>query len=51
MQELVELISNYGLAIVLVAYYCVKDWKFTEKIVATMTTIQNAICKNDEDSD
>lgn len=37
--DLVKTIQEMGLAIALVIYFLVKDWKFTQQIVALMTKV------------
>lgn len=38
-----ELIGNYGMAFVLMAYFLVKDWKQTNEIIATLSSIREVL--------
>lgn len=45
-QELINLIVNNGLSVVLVAFYLLKDYKFNNKLVETLQSIEDSL-KND----
>ena len=38
-----DLVGNYGMAFVLMAYFLVKDWKQTEEIVSTLASIREVL--------
>lgn len=38
-----DLIGNYGMAFVLMAYFLVKDWKQTNEIIATLASIREVL--------
>lgn len=38
-----ELIGNYGMAFVLMAYFLVKDWTQTSAIIETLNAIQQTL--------
>lgn len=38
-----DLIGNYGMAFVLMAYFLVKDWKQTAEIIATLASIREVL--------
>lgn len=38
-----ELIGNYGMAFVLMAYFLVKDWRQTGEIIATLNSIREVL--------
>ena len=40
-----DLIGNYGMAFVLMAYFLVKDWKQTGEIVATLQSIREILAE------
>lgn len=42
---LAELIANYGMAFVLMAYFLVKDWKQTNEIIATLNSIREVLAE------
>ena len=42
---LVDLIGNYGMAFVLMAYFLVKDWKQTNEIIATLNSIREVLAE------
>lgn len=41
--NLVELLSTTGFAVVLMAYFLIKDWKFNENITAVLTEIKEVL--------
>lgn len=42
-QMVSDLIGNYGMAFVLMAYFLVKDWKQTGEIIATLNSIREVL--------
>ena len=38
-----DLLGNYGMAFVLMAYFLVKDWKQTGEIIATLGSIREVL--------
>lgn len=44
-QTVTELISNYGMAFILMAYFLVKDWKQTSEIIATLSSIREVLAE------
>lgn len=40
-----DLLGNYGMAFVLMAYFLVKDWKQTSEIVATLQAIREILAE------
>lgn len=43
MQELINMFVNNGLAVTLVAFYLLKDYKFNNSLVQTLETISNRL--------
>lgn len=43
MNDLVNLIVNNGIAVVVVAYFMYRDYKFNNELIKTMTTIQDSL--------
>lgn len=43
MDDLVNLIVNNGIAVVVVAYFLIRDYRFNDNMIKTMTTIQNTL--------
>ena len=43
MNDLVNLIVNNGIAVVVVAYFLIRDYRFNDNMIKTMTTIQNTL--------
>lgn len=43
MQNIVEFINNTGFAIVLMAYFLVKDWKFNQSMLDIMTEVKEVL--------
>lgn len=42
---LTELIENTGMAVVLMAYFLVKDWKFNQQILDTLGAINTVLTR------
>lgn len=42
-QTIADLIGNYGMAFVLMAYFLVKDWKQTAEIISTLASIREVL--------
>lgn len=42
---LADLIGNYGMAFVLMAYFLVKDWKQTTEIIGTLNAIREVLAE------
>lgn len=40
-----DLIGNYGMAFVLMAYFLVKDWKQTSEIVETLQSVREILAE------
>lgn len=49
MNDIVNLIVNNGIAVVVVAYFLFRDFKFNEKTIETLTTIQNTLIELSKD--
>lgn len=43
MNDIVNLIVNNGVAVTVVAYFLVRDYRFNDNMIKTMTTIQNTL--------
>ena len=43
MNDIVDLIVNNGIAVVFVAYFLFRDYKFNNELIKTLTTIQNTL--------
>ena len=42
-QTVADLIGNYGMAFVLMAYFLVKDWKQTAEIISTLASVREVL--------
>lgn len=49
MQEIMQYIANYGVAIVIVAVYLFKDVKYTDKILTLVQEIKALVERMDND--
>ena len=38
-----DLLGNYGMAFVLMAYFLVKDWKQTNEIIQTLNSVREVL--------
>lgn len=45
MEEIAQVISNYGFSVVLLAWMIYKDYKFNENILAVLDKIQIVLAK------
>ena len=45
MEEIVQIISNYGFSVVLLAWMIYKDYKFNETIIGVLDKIQIVLTK------
>jgi hypothetical protein len=43
MNDIVNLIVNNGVAVAVVAYFLLRDYRFNDNMIKTMTTIQNTL--------
>lgn len=43
MNTIVELLVNNGIAVVVVAYFLFRDYKWNDELLKTLTTIQNTL--------
>ena len=43
MNDLVNLLVNNGIAVVVVAYFMFRDYKFNNELIKTMTSIQDSL--------
>lgn len=43
LSAIVDLVSNYGMAFVLMAYFLIKDWKFNEATLNTLNSIREVL--------
>ena len=45
MEEIAQIVSNYGMSVVLLAWMIYKDYKFNENILAVLDKIQIILTK------
>lgn len=45
MQNIVEFINNTGFAVVLMAYFLMKDWKFNQQILDVLAETKGVLCE------
>ena len=45
MEEIAQVISNYGFSVVLLAWMIIKDWKFNEQVLACLERINTVLAK------
>lgn len=55
MENIINLIVNNGIAVVVVGYFLYTNYKFNEKLVETLTRIdeklERGVCKYDNDNE
>lgn len=50
MEQMVDLLVNSGVAVAVIAYFCVRDWRFTDQISRTLSAIETLL-KHEESED
>lgn len=43
LQDFVNLLVNNGTAIIVLAYFLYRDWKFTQRLDTTLATLQKSV--------
>ena len=43
MEAIADLLVNYGIAVAIVAYSLLKDWKLSTKTITALTTVSNTL--------
>ena len=43
MESIINLMVNNGIAVVVVAYFMIRDYKFNNELIKTMTTITDSL--------
>ena len=43
MNDIINLMVNNGIAVVVVAYFMIRDYKFNNELIKTMTQIQDSL--------
>lgn len=51
MQDIATMILNDGMAVAIVAYFLIKDWKLTEKLNETLSAVNEHLRKEDVQHD
>ena len=41
--EIAQLITNNGVSIAIIAYFCIRDWKFYDTLQKTLTSLESSI--------
>lgn len=47
MQDIATMILNDGMAVAIVAYFLIKDWRLTEKLNETLSAVNEHLRKED----
>lgn len=42
-EQIIQIISQHGMSVVLMAYFLVKDWKWNDKITATLNEVKEVL--------
>ena len=50
MEQMVDLLVNSGVAVAVIAYFCIRDWRFTDQISRTLSAIETLL-KHEESED
>lgn len=51
MQDIATMILNDGMAVAIVAYFLIKDWRLTEKLNETLSAVNEHLRKEDSQHD
>lgn len=49
LQDIVNMIVNSSVSVAVIAYFCVRDWKFTEQISRTLSAIETLLKKEESE--
>lgn len=41
--EVANMITNTGISVAIIAYFCVRDWKFQDTLQKTLVTLVNSV--------
>ena len=50
MEQMIDLLVNSGVAVAVIAYFCIRDWRFTDQISRTLSAIETLL-KHEESED
>lgn len=51
MEDIATMILNDGMAVAIVAYFLIKDWRLTEKLNETLSAVNEHLRKEDSQHD
>ena len=43
LEQVVNIIANYGMSFAVTIYFLYRDWKFNEALLTTMTTLKDSV--------
>lgn len=47
LNTIVNLLVNNGVAVAILIYFCIRDWKFQNTLIETLTTIKEMLKENE----
>ena len=49
MEQMVDLLVNSGVAVSVIAYFCIRDWRFTDQISRTLSAIETCLRREESE--
>ena len=51
MEQMIDLLVNSGVAVAVIAYFCIRDWRFTDQISRTLSAIETLLKHEESEED
>lgn len=51
MEQMIDLLVNSGVAVAVIAHFCIRDWRFTDQISRTLSAIETLLKHEESDGD
>ena len=51
MEQMIDLLVNSGVAVAVIAYFCIRDWRFTDQISRTLSAIETLLKQEESEED
>ena len=51
MEQIIDLLVNSGVAVAVIAYFCIRDWRFTDQISRTLSAIETLLKHEESEED
>lgn len=50
LNDIVNMIVNNSVSVAIIVYFCIRDWKFQDTLVVTLTSIQEILKKIEKEN-